>query len=110
MTLQHSSRVFNGSLLTKIGLDRAVAILAQARETMRFRSALRARRAVGRTAPGLLRSATATLAVQCGDRFDERLHWLLSLTDENLACYNCSFDPAVQWANYSGPCCMAIAS
>ena len=23
--------------------------------------------------------------MQCGDRFDERLHWLLSLTDENLA-------------------------
>ena len=31
-----------------------------------------------------------------------------ALTDENLACYNCSFDPAVRWANYSGPCCVAI--
>ena len=40
-----------------------------------------------RAAPAVLSaSATAVLSIQCGDRFDERLQWLLSLTDDhNLA-------------------------
>lgn len=30
-----------------------------------------------------------------------------ALSDENLACYNCSFDPKAMWKNFSGPGCVA---
>ena len=31
----------------------------------------------------------------------------LALTQQNLACYNCSFKPDVLWGNFSGPGCIA---
>jgi hypothetical protein len=32
--------------------------------------------------------------------------YLPVLTDDNLACYNCTFDYGRQWAGFSGPCCL----
>ena len=34
----------------------------------------------------------------------------MALTPNNLACYNCSFDPDVLWMNFTGPGCIAKAA
>lgn len=34
----------------------------------------------------------------------------MTLTPDNLACYNCSFSAAQKWHNYTGPGCIAKAS
>ena len=34
----------------------------------------------------------------------------MALTPNNLACYNCSFDPDALWKNFTGPGCIAKAA
>jgi hypothetical protein len=57
---------------------------------------------VAKANPALVASMGSELA-----KFQEPIVFKMTLTPDNLACYNCSFNPVSQWYNYTGPGCIA---
>jgi hypothetical protein len=47
------------------------------------------------------------LAASMKKTLDSYLPYVPALSPQNLACYNCSFDPDVKWDGYPGPSCIA---
>ena len=54
-----------------------------------------------------LAKSMPAVAASMKKTLDTFLPYVPALTPGNLACYNCSFDPAVLWKNFTGPGCIA---